>query len=210
MNLDSDFSIFYFSFWQCFGFLCDTDTTWTLKRWKDRYSLNPPTEQWSIWAVWPALLALWRQNCLLWSSFWGLWGKQFQAQKIKNKKKAQKMWIVILYWFLFLLWQFFDQAGFPCPALRNPSDHFLRCINSDFDKVKATLKGSMKLRVNYITLHWISPMFYLVWGEGSLQFLLISCYMISLRRVMILWRRLPPPKRFEHLSIRIGLLSTAM
>lgn len=43
--------------------------------------------------------------------------------------------------------QFFSQAGFPCPALRNPSDHFLRCINSDFDKVKATLKGSMKLRV---------------------------------------------------------------
>lgn len=43
-------------------------------------------------------------------------------------------------------YEFFEQAGFPCPALRNPSDHFLRCINSDFDKVKATLKGSMKLR----------------------------------------------------------------
>ncbi|CAN6588994.1 unnamed protein product [Malus baccata var. baccata] len=42
--------------------------------------------------------------------------------------------------------QFFAQAGFPCPALRSPSDHFLRCINSDFDKVKATLKGSMELR----------------------------------------------------------------
>ncbi|TQD82044.1 hypothetical protein C1H46_032394 [Malus baccata] len=42
--------------------------------------------------------------------------------------------------------QFFAQSGFPCPALRNPSDHFLRCINSDFDKVKATLKGSMKLK----------------------------------------------------------------
>ncbi|PPD78425.1 hypothetical protein GOBAR_DD24652 [Gossypium barbadense] len=42
--------------------------------------------------------------------------------------------------------EFFAQAGFPCPALRNPSDHFLRCINSDFDRVKATLKGSMKLR----------------------------------------------------------------
>ncbi|MED6122147.1 ABC transporter G member 11 [Stylosanthes scabra] len=41
---------------------------------------------------------------------------------------------------------FFAQAGFPCPALRNPSDHFLRCINSDFDRVKATLKGSMKFR----------------------------------------------------------------
>ncbi|KQJ97270.1 ABC transporter G family member 11 [Brachypodium distachyon] len=42
--------------------------------------------------------------------------------------------------------EFFAQAGFPCPALRNPSDHFLRCINADFDKVKATLKGSMKMR----------------------------------------------------------------
>ncbi|WVZ82126.1 hypothetical protein U9M48_029427 [Paspalum notatum var. saurae] len=41
---------------------------------------------------------------------------------------------------------FFAQAGFPCPLMRNPSDHFLRCINSDFDKVKATLKGSMKMR----------------------------------------------------------------
>ncbi|CAI0392507.1 unnamed protein product [Linum tenue] len=41
-------------------------------------------------------------------------------------------------------YEFFAQAGFPCPALRNPSDHFLRCVNADFDKVKATLKGSMK------------------------------------------------------------------
>lgn len=41
---------------------------------------------------------------------------------------------------------FFATAGFPCPALRNPSDHFLRCINSDFDRVKATLKGSFRLR----------------------------------------------------------------
>ncbi|KAK8964975.1 ABC transporter G family member 11 [Platanthera guangdongensis] len=43
-------------------------------------------------------------------------------------------------------YEFFAEAGFPCPSLRNPSDHFLRCINSDFDKVKATLKGSMKTR----------------------------------------------------------------
>ncbi|KAI6694355.1 hypothetical protein NL676_022065 [Syzygium grande] len=43
-------------------------------------------------------------------------------------------------------YEFFAQAGFPCPALRNPSDHFLRCVNSDFDKVKATLRGSMKIR----------------------------------------------------------------
>ncbi|WCJ33444.1 ABC-2 type transporter family protein [Euphorbia peplus] len=33
--------------------------------------------------------------------------------------------------------QFFADAGFPCPTRRNPSDHYLRCINSDFDKILA-------------------------------------------------------------------------
>ncbi|CAD6272531.1 unnamed protein product [Miscanthus lutarioriparius] len=42
--------------------------------------------------------------------------------------------------------QFFAETGFPCPSRRNPSDHFLRCVNSDFDDVAATMKGSMKLR----------------------------------------------------------------
>ncbi|KAB8117318.1 hypothetical protein EE612_059161 [Oryza sativa] len=30
--------------------------------------------------------------------------------------------------------EFFTQSGFPCPHLRNPSDHFLRTINKDFDE----------------------------------------------------------------------------
>lgn len=30
--------------------------------------------------------------------------------------------------------QFFTLSGFPCPHLRNPSDHFLRTINKDFDE----------------------------------------------------------------------------
>ncbi|KAL3698084.1 hypothetical protein R1sor_012160 [Riccia sorocarpa] len=42
--------------------------------------------------------------------------------------------------------EFFSESGFPCPALRNPSDHFLRAINADFDRVKSTVKGSFKLR----------------------------------------------------------------
>ncbi|KAH8520176.1 hypothetical protein H0E87_001588 [Populus deltoides] len=41
---------------------------------------------------------------------------------------------------------FFAEAGFPCPRRRNPSDHFLRCINSDFDAITATLKGSQKIQ----------------------------------------------------------------
>jgi hypothetical protein len=31
--------------------------------------------------------------------------------------------------------QFFASKGFPCPTLRNPSDHYLRTINKDFDAV---------------------------------------------------------------------------
>ncbi|XP_002970205.2 ABC transporter G family member 11 [Selaginella moellendorffii] len=38
--------------------------------------------------------------------------------------------------------EFFASAGFPCPPLRNPSDHYLRAINSDFDRVKDALRNS--------------------------------------------------------------------
>ena len=36
--------------------------------------------------------------------------------------------------------QFFGDAGFPCPEFGNPSDHFIHCINSDFDKVRRSMK----------------------------------------------------------------------
>ncbi|EYU20486.1 hypothetical protein MIMGU_mgv1a0064731mg, partial [Erythranthe guttata] len=42
--------------------------------------------------------------------------------------------------------EFFAEAGFPCPRKRNPSDHFLRCVNSDFDDVNNTLMGSQRMR----------------------------------------------------------------
>ncbi|KAK6119745.1 hypothetical protein DH2020_046515 [Rehmannia glutinosa] len=42
--------------------------------------------------------------------------------------------------------EFFGAAGFPCPERRNPSDHFLRCVNSDFDDVTNTLMGSQRIR----------------------------------------------------------------
>jgi len=40
--------------------------------------------------------------------------------------------------------QHFASAGFPCPPLRNPSDHYLHTINADFDRVKYTLKSLSK------------------------------------------------------------------
>ncbi|KAK4356262.1 hypothetical protein RND71_025233 [Anisodus tanguticus] len=32
--------------------------------------------------------------------------------------------------------EFFSANGFPCPYLRNPSDHYLRTINKDFDDIE--------------------------------------------------------------------------
>ncbi|XP_015875728.2 ABC transporter G family member 15 isoform X2 [Ziziphus jujuba] len=43
--------------------------------------------------------------------------------------------------------EFFAKAGVPCPRRRNPSDHFLRCINSDFDKITTTLMGSNRMDI---------------------------------------------------------------
>ncbi|KAH7289660.1 hypothetical protein KP509_30G013300 [Ceratopteris richardii] len=34
--------------------------------------------------------------------------------------------------------QFFSDAGYPCPPLGNPSDHYLCAINSDFDTIKSS------------------------------------------------------------------------
>lgn len=41
--------------------------------------------------------------------------------------------------------QFFADSGFPCPKTRNPSDHFLRCTNSDFDEVNERLNQSRRI-----------------------------------------------------------------
>ncbi|KAM1495355.1 hypothetical protein ACFXTH_029725 [Malus domestica] len=37
--------------------------------------------------------------------------------------------------------QHFSNAGFPCPIMQSPSDHFLRAINTDFDKIIAMCKN---------------------------------------------------------------------
>ncbi|KAB1208010.1 ABC transporter G family member 3 [Morella rubra] len=37
--------------------------------------------------------------------------------------------------------QHFSNAGFPCPIMQSPSDHFLRAINADFDRIIAMCKN---------------------------------------------------------------------
>lgn len=46
--------------------------------------------------------------------------------------------------FIFLS-QFFSNAGFPCPPLRNPSDHYLLSVNSDFDDVYNTFEDETSI-----------------------------------------------------------------
>ncbi|KAM0871200.1 hypothetical protein ACQ4PT_039573 [Festuca glaucescens] len=57
--------------------------------------------------------------------------------------------------------EFFTQTGFPCPNLRNPSDHFLRTINKDFDEKfvkssKATRKTAAEA-IDILTQAYQSP-----------------------------------------------------
>lgn len=40
-----------------------------------------------------------------------------------------------------LIVQHFSNAGFPCPIMQSPSDHFLRAINTDFDRIIAMCKN---------------------------------------------------------------------
>lgn len=42
--------------------------------------------------------------------------------------------------------QFFKEAGYPCPSLQNPADHYLLCVNSDFDKVQKSLQTILEHR----------------------------------------------------------------
>lgn len=37
--------------------------------------------------------------------------------------------------------QHFSNAGFPCPIMQSPSDHFLRAINTDFDRIIAMCRN---------------------------------------------------------------------
>jgi len=47
-------------------------------------------------------------------------------------------WLIINELFCFV--QHFATAGFPCPELQNPSDHYLRAVNTDFDQLRTALQ----------------------------------------------------------------------
>lgn len=60
--------------------------------------------------------------------------------------------MIHLYWAVdelskssFFLLQFFSSNGFPCAPLRNPSDHYLRTINADFDMVNIFSRQTLSL-----------------------------------------------------------------
>ncbi|KAJ6304047.1 hypothetical protein OIU77_017846 [Salix suchowensis] len=81
--------------------------------------------------------------------------------------------------------KFFAEAGFPCPTRRNPSDHFLRCINSDFDKIAPTplpsLRDSEELMSGLIERrnNW----------RNQLYTLTIRCFVNMIRDLGYFWVR---------------------
>lgn len=43
--------------------------------------------------------------------------------------------------------EFFSANGFPCPQLRNPSDHYLRTINKDFERSQDIEEGALVVKL---------------------------------------------------------------
>ncbi|TYI37411.1 hypothetical protein ES332_A03G209200v1 [Gossypium tomentosum] len=48
--------------------------------------------------------------------------------------------------------EFFASNGFPCPTLQNPSDHFLKTINKDFDKARGALLLFVTAILTFMTI----------------------------------------------------------
>ncbi|XP_054778462.1 ABC transporter G family member 15-like isoform X2 [Prosopis cineraria] len=44
--------------------------------------------------------------------------------------------------------EFFANAGFPCPTRRNPSDHFLLCVNLDFELIATSSNSAMDVKTS--------------------------------------------------------------
>ncbi|RWR97866.1 LOW QUALITY PROTEIN: ABC transporter G family member 11-like protein [Cinnamomum micranthum f. kanehirae] len=71
--------------------------------------------------------------------------------------------------------EFFAVNGFPCPSLRNPSDHYLRTINKDFDQEGGALdkKGS---QASFLTQSLVlTRRSYVNMYQGSWLLLVTSC-----------------------------------
>ena len=134
-----------------------------MSRWKDCYCINPSTKQWSFWALQQSLPPFYWHDSLFWIHFNGKGGTTIISSTMHVKstflspcltllnssfsmeKRTKKLNLIsmhqtncfqiIMKCLHVISMQFFASNGFPCPTLRNPSDHYLRTINKDFDAV---------------------------------------------------------------------------
>jgi len=101
---------------------------------------------------------IWPFYCLVSNVFnqvlWYLFCASFGCHKIwyqNNFSYAQnsknffflgiKDCVILILTDIFTLMKHFSNAGFPCPIMQSPSDHFLRAINTDFDRIIAMCKN---------------------------------------------------------------------
>ncbi|MCL7034465.1 hypothetical protein MKW94_026469 [Papaver nudicaule] len=83
---------------------------------------------------------LFHNLCLLSSGRTIYFGPASAANEVINQFKTHLIYpqvLLLIRLFLYVAFfteQFFALNGFPCPTMRNPSDHYLRTINKDFDQ----------------------------------------------------------------------------
>ncbi|EMS61063.1 ABC transporter G family member 11 [Triticum urartu] len=95
--------------------------------------------------------------------------------------------------------QFFALSGFPCPSLMNPSDHFLRTINKDFDndieeglggKKTTTAENIDALVVSYKSSVYMDKVGEVVKMEGQQPSFLMQSLVLTKRSFINMYRDL--------------------
>lgn len=156
-------------FFQCLCTFDDGHVEETCNHWMYSCFYHQPEQHRSIWPFWSDLFAFKWKYSVFWRNTGLLAGNinvHCASIQIYNlpflyvaplkhfvgNHSFQISILVLVVNISRFLMKHFANAGFPCPIMQSPSDHFLRAINTDFDRIIAMCKN---WQVTYSSLVFI-------------------------------------------------------